>query len=136
MLVPLTATDEIILDVNPGLSSIVHVLKTKILPEVIGGRQAIGSVIDRGDQDKITVITTKMEKVPVVKVIGIISEDTNSCRALAVMTTAVIKFLTSLTSLTFKRIASYRAGVTHKEEKIAEPREGSTDRFSKPLCKG
>jgi septum site-determining protein MinD len=69
--VPLAVADEVILIVNPELSSIVDALKTKILTEVVGGH-VLGSIINRVDQDKTDIITKKMEKVLGVKVIGII----------------------------------------------------------------
>ena len=78
--VPLAVADEVILVVNPELSSIVDALKTKILTEVVGGH-VLGSIINRVDQDKTDIITKKMEKVLGVKVIGIIPEDTNVRRA-------------------------------------------------------
>jgi septum site-determining protein MinD len=59
--VPLAIADEVILVVNPELSSIVDALKTKILTEVVGGH-VLGSIINRVDQDKSDIITKKMEK--------------------------------------------------------------------------
>ena len=46
--VPLAVADEVILVVNPELSSIVDALKTKILTEVVGGH-VLGSIINRVD---------------------------------------------------------------------------------------
>jgi septum site-determining protein MinD len=92
--VPLAVADEVILVVNPELSSIVDALKTKILTEVVGGHVA-GSIINRVDQDKTDIITKKMEKVLGVKVLGIIPEDSNVRRAASAKTPIVIKFPTS-----------------------------------------
>ena len=132
--VPLAVADEVILVVNPELSSIVDALKTKILTEVVGG-QVLGSIINRVDQDKTDVITKKMEKVLGVKVIGIIPEDTNVRRAAAAKTPVVIKYPTSPATLAIKRIASDIIGVAYKEEKAVVQREGFIDRFSKALFK-
>jgi septum site-determining protein MinD len=132
--VPLAVADEVILVVNPELSSIVDALKTKILTEVVGG-QVLGSIINRVEQDKVDVITKKMEKVLGVKVLGIIPEDPNVRRASAAKTPIVIKFPSSPATLAFKRIASDIVGVAYKEEKGAVQREGFIDRFSKALFK-
>jgi septum site-determining protein MinD len=132
--VPLAVADEVILVVNPELSSIVDALKTKILTEVVGG-QVLGTIINRVDQDKVDVITKKMEKVLGVKVLGIIPEDPNVRRASAAKTPIVIKYPSSPATQAIKRIASDLVGVAYKEEKGAVQREGFIDRFSKALFK-
>jgi len=132
--VPLAVADEVILVVNPELSSIVDALKTKILTEVVGG-QVLGTIINRVDQDKVDVITKKMEKVLGVKVLGIIPEDPNVRRASAAKTPIVIKYPSSPATQAIKRIASDLVGVAYKEEKSTAQREGFIDRFSKALFK-
>jgi septum site-determining protein MinD len=130
--VPLVVADEVILVVNPELSSIVDALKTKILTEVVGGH-VLGSIINRVDQSKADVITKKMEKVLGVKVLGIIPEDSNVRRAASAKTPIVIRFPTSPASKAFKRIASDLIGVAYKEEAAVEVKEGFIDRFSRAL---
>ena len=130
--VPLAVADEVILVVNPELSSIVDALKTKILTEVVGGH-VLGSIINRVDQNKTDIISRKMEKVLGVKVLGIIPEDPNIRRSSSAKTPIVIKFPTSPASKAIRRIASDLVGVAYKEEKGAEIKEGFIDRFSKAL---
>lgn len=130
--VPLAVADEVILVVNPELSSIVDALKTKILTEVVGGH-VLGSIINRVDQDKPDVIIKKMEKVLGVKVLGIIPEDANVRKAAAAKTPIVIKFPDSGASKAIRRIASDLIGVAYVEEKPEVAREGFLDRFSKAL---
>ena len=133
--VPLAAADEVILVVNPELSSIVDALKTKILTEVVGGR-VLGTIVNRVDPDKSEVIAKKMEKVLGVKVIGIIPEDANVRRASAVRTPIVIKFPDSIASKAIKKIASDMIGVAYTDETTqAKSREGFIERFSKALFK-
>ncbi|MDO9326909.1 MAG: cell division ATPase MinD [Methanoregula sp.] len=133
--VPLAIADEVILVVNPELSSIVDALKTKILTEVVGGH-VLGSIINRVDQDKSDIISKKMEKVLGVKVLGVIPEDPNVRRASSAKVPIVIKFPTSPASKAIKRIASDLVGVAYKEEEtVAVKREGFIDRFSKALFK-
>jgi len=132
--VPLAVADEVILVVNPELSSIVDALKTKILTEVVGG-QVLGSIINRVDQEKVDVITKKMEKVLGVKVIGLIPEDPNVRRSAAAKTPIVVKYPSSPATIAFKRIAADLVGVAYREEKSAQSKEGFIDRFSKALFK-
>jgi septum site-determining protein MinD len=130
--IPLAIADEVILVVNPELSSIVDALKTKILTEVVGGH-VLGSIINRVDQDKTAIITKKMEKVLGVNVLGIIPEDANVRRASSAKVPIVIKFPTSPASKAIKRIASDLAGTAYTEEAVK--REGFIERFSKALFK-
>ena len=130
--VPLAVADEVILVVNPELSSIVDALKTKILTEVVGG-QVLGSIINRVDQEKVDVITKKMEKVLGVKVIGVIPEDPNVRRSAAAKTPIVVKYPASPATIAFKRIAADLVGVAYKEETVAQSKEGFIDRYSKAL---
>jgi len=132
--VPLAVADEVILVVNPELSSIVDALKTKILTEVVGG-QVLGSIINRVDTEKVDVITKKMEKVLGVKVIGLIPEDPNVRRSAAAKTPIVVKYPSSPATVAFKKIAADLVGVAYKEDKGAEKKEGFIDRFSKALFK-
>ncbi|MFA4825318.1 MAG: cell division ATPase MinD [Methanoregula sp.] len=133
-IVPLAVADEVILVVTPELSAIVDALKTKILTEVVGGH-VIGSIINRVDQDKVDIITKKMEKVLGVKVLGVIPEDPNMRRASSAKVPIVIKFPTSPASLAIKRIASDLAGIAYKEESVTIRKEGFIDRFTKALFK-
>lgn len=132
--VPLAVADEVILVVNPEISSIVDALKTKILTEVVGGHVK-GAIINRVDQEKTDVITRKMEKVLGVKVIGIIPEDSNVRRSSSAKTPLVIKFPASPASKAFRRIASDIIGVTYTEEAATPAKEGFIDRFTKVLFK-
>ncbi len=130
--VPLAVADEVILVVNPELSSIVDALKTKILTEVVGGH-VLGSIINRVDQDKSDIITKKMEKVLGVKVIGIIPEDANVRRSASAKIPIVIKYPDSPASKAIRRIASDLTGVAYKEEPTSRPKKGFIDRFATAL---
>ncbi len=129
--VPLAVADEVILVVNPELSSIVDALKTKILTEVVGGH-VLGSVINRVEPEKAEIITRKMEKVLGVKVLGVIPEDSNVRRAASAKTPIVIKFPASPASKAIKRIASDLTGVVYKEEKAVEVQ----GKFHRPFQQG
>jgi septum site-determining protein MinD len=131
---PLAVADEVILVVNPELSSIVDALKTKILTEVVGGH-VLGTIINRVDPNKSEIISKKMEKALGVRVIGIIPEDANVRRAAAARAPIVVKYPDSPASIAIRRIASGLAGVAFKEDTARVPREGFIERFSKALFK-
>jgi septum site-determining protein MinD len=131
-IVPLAVADEVILVVNPELSSIVDALKTRILTELVGGH-VLGSIINRVDLEKPETMIKKMEKVLGVKVIGIIPEDPNVRRAGSARTPLVIKYPTSPASKAFRRIASGLIGVTYKDDGEEKQKERFIERFTKAL---
>jgi septum site-determining protein MinD len=132
--IPLSVADEVILVVNPELSSVVDGMKTKILTEVVGGH-VLGAIINRVIGDNPDFVTQKMEKVLGVRVIGTIPEDPNVRLAASYKTPIVIKYPASPASIAIKSIAADLAGISYKE--TAEPaREGFIDRFTKALFRG
>jgi len=133
--VPLAIADEVILVVNPELSSIVDALKTKILTEVVGGH-VLGTIINRVDQENNEAISKKMEKVLGVKVIGIIPEDTNVRRAAAARSPIITTYPDSPASKAIHRIASSLVGVAYVDKTPTQTqKEGFIERFSKVLFK-
>lgn len=132
--IPLAIADEVILVVNPELSSIVDALKTKILTEVVGGH-VMGAILNRAGIDKTDFVSQKMEKVLGVKVIGAIPEDPNIRKAASFKTPVVIKYPDSGASIALKRIAANLAGIPFKE-KPQESKDGFVDRFAKVLFRG
>ena len=60
-IVPLAVADEVILVVNPELSSIVDALKTRILTELVGGH-VLGSIINRVNQDNPETMIKKVRR--------------------------------------------------------------------------
>jgi septum site-determining protein MinD len=131
-IVPLAIADEVILVVNPELSSIVDALKTRILTELVGGH-VLGSIINRVDQGNPETMIKKMEKVLGVKVIGLIPEDPNVRRAASARTPLVIKFPSSPASKGIRRIASDLIGVAYKDGGDGGSKEGFIERFTKAL---
>jgi septum site-determining protein MinD len=132
--IPLAIADDVILVVNPELSSIVDALKTKILTEVVGGH-VLGAILNRAGIEKTEFVSQKMEKVLGVKVIGSIPEDPNIRKAASFKTPVVIKYPESPASLALKKIAAGMAGIPFKET-AHETREGFVDRFAKVLFRG
>jgi septum site-determining protein MinD len=132
--IPLAIADEVILVVNPELSSIVDALKIRILTDVVGGH-VNGAILNRAGPERSDVISQKMEKVLGVKVIGMIPEDPNVRRAASSKTPVVVKFPDSPSSLAIKQIAAGLAGVAYKERLPDkwEAQEGFIERFARVL---
>lgn len=132
--IPLAVADDVILVVNPELSSIVDALKTKILTEVVGGH-VLGVIINRAGVEKPELVSQKMEKVLGVKVIGTIPEDSNIRRAASYKIPVVIKYPASGSSVAIKKIAASIAGITY-DEKMVETKDNFIERFAKVLFRG
>jgi septum site-determining protein MinD len=132
--IPLAVADDVILVVNPELSSIVDALKTKILTEVVGGH-VLGVIINRAGVEKPELVSQKMEKVLGVKVIGTIPEDPNIRRAASFKIPVVIKYPASGSSVAIKKIAASLSGITY-DDKMVETKDKFIERFAKVLFRG
>jgi len=132
--IPLSVADEVILVVNPELSSVVDAMKTKILTEVVGGH-VLGAIINRAVMDNPDFVSQKMEKILGVRVIGTIPEDPNVRLAASYKTPIVIRYPASAASIAIKRIAAELAGISYKET-TETTKEGFIDRFAKALFRG
>jgi septum site-determining protein MinD len=134
--IPLAIADEVILIVNPELSSMVDALKTKILTELVGG-SVKGVILTRATMENTEVSKQKMEEVLGVKVIGIIPEDQNVRRAAAYKAPIVVRYPDSGASKAYKRIAANLAGTPYVEnqDKVSS-RESFIDRMARSIFKG
>ncbi|MBN2734019.1 MAG: cell division ATPase MinD [Methanomicrobiaceae archaeon] len=133
--IPLAIADEVILVVNPELSSMVDALKTKILTELIGGHVK-GAILNRATLEKTDVSVHKIEEVLGVKVIGLIPEDPNVRRATAYKTPIVVKYPDSPASVEIKRIAADIAGVEFKNPQLlSKSKEKFLDRLARSLIR-
>ncbi|WOF17164.1 AAA family ATPase [Methanoplanus sp. FWC-SCC4] len=138
-IVPLAIADEVILVVNPDLSSIVDALKTKMLTEFIGGKVR-GAIINRVTSVDDTITKDQIENMLSVPIIGMIPEDVNVRRASANRMPVVAKYPTSEASRAFRRISSSLTGVHYPEDDKMEnntgKKEGFIDRLARALFPG
>jgi len=133
--IPLAIADEVILVVNPELSSMVDALKTKILTELIGGH-VMGAILNRATLENTEVSVHKIEEVLGVKVIGLIPEDPNVRRAAAYKTPIVIKYPDSPASKEIGKIAAKIAGKEYSETKTDISGDKFIDRLAKSIVRG
>jgi septum site-determining protein MinD len=129
--VPLTVADEVLLVVNPEISSLVDALKTKILTETIGGTIG-GAIINRAVLEDAEMNRRKIEKTLGVSVIDTVPEDANVRRAAAARTPVVVRSPGSESSKAFRRIAASLAGIPVEEEP-GEAQEGFVERLARAL---
>ncbi|MCK9308367.1 MAG: cell division ATPase MinD [Methanoculleus sp.] len=129
--VPLTVADEVLLVVNPEISSLVDALKIKILTEMIGGTVG-GAILNRATPEETDQDRRKIEKNLGVTIIDTIPEDANVRRAAAARTPVVVKSPGSESSKAFRRIAASLAGFPVQEEP-QEVQEGFVERLARAL---
>ncbi len=135
--IPLAIADEVLLVVNPELSSMADAVKTKVLTEMVGG--AIGGIIlNRASAEKTELTAQKIGDIMGVKVLEVIPEDPSVRRAAAFKTPVVVKYTDSSAAIAYRRLASKIAGSSHIESLHAsgEKREGFIDRLARSLFKG
>ncbi|MDD3621716.1 MAG: cell division ATPase MinD [Methanofollis sp.] len=131
--VPLAVADEVILVVNPEISSIVDALKTKILTELVGGRVQ-HAIINRAGRDNIDLVEHKIEKTLGVTTLGAVPEDSFVRESAAYKTPMVIRHPTCPASRAIKKIAAEIAGCEYHDEG-GTMREGFIDRLARTLFK-
>ncbi|MDH7593024.1 MAG: cell division ATPase MinD [Methanomicrobiales archaeon] len=132
--VALAIADEVILVVNPELSSMADALKTKILTEMVGGR-VYGAILNRAGMENTELRRHSVEDVLGVRVIDMIPEDPNVRKAAAYKTPVVLKYPTSEASRSFRRIAADLAGQEYSEESD-KMKEGFIERMARTLFGG
>jgi len=132
--VALAIADEVILVVNPELSSMADALKTKILTEMVGGK-VFGAILNRAGMENTELRRHSVEDVLGVRVIDMIPEDSNVRRAAAYKTPVVLKYPTSESSRAFRRIAAELAGFEYSDESDKE-KEGFIERLARTLFGG
>lgn len=108
--IPLTVADEVLLVVNPEISSLVDALKVKILTEMIGGTVG-GAILNRVMPGNTQMSRKKIEQTLGVPIIDTIPEDADVRRAAAARTPVVVRSPGSPSSKAFRRIAASLAGI-------------------------
>ncbi len=129
----LTMADEVILVVNPEISSLVDALKVKILTETVGGTVR-GAILNRAALESADAGRREIEETLGVQVIGMIPEDPNVRRAAAARAPVVMAYPDSESSRAFRKIAAAMAGFP-VEEKPDTVQEGFIERLTRTLLR-
>ncbi|NLZ29802.1 MAG: P-loop NTPase [Methanomicrobiales archaeon] len=132
-ILPLTVADEVILVVNPEISSLVDALKIKILAETVGSTVG-GAILNRATLESANTGRREIEETLGVQVIDTIPEDANIRRAAAARTPVVVKYPDSRSSKAFRRIAAAMAGFPVEKNPDAV-QEGFIERLARALIR-
>ncbi len=107
--IPLAIADEVILVVNPELSSMLDASKVEAVVDIVGGRVG-GIVINRVPPYSATTTVQKIGEVMNSPVLGVIPEDSNVRTATAFKTPVVIRYPESPASRGYKALAARLIG--------------------------
>ena len=132
--IPLAIADQVLLVVNPELSSMADALKTKVLTEMLGGNIG-GALLNRAGLERTEINKHKVAELLGVTVLEMIPEDSNIRRSAAFKMPIVVKSPTSPAAIAYKRLASHFAGTEFVEPEIGseEPTEGFVGRLGRVL---
>ncbi|WP_048151031.1 cell division ATPase MinD [Methanolacinia paynteri] len=133
--IPLAIADEVILIINPELSSMVDALKTKILTELIGGKVK-GFILNRATFENTEVSVKKIQEVLDLDLIGVVPEDPNVRRSAAYRQPIIIRYPDSPASVEIKRIAARLAGMEFDADSVKKKKEDKfLDRLARSMTK-
>ncbi|RLG54130.1 MAG: septum site-determining protein MinD, partial [Candidatus Hydrothermarchaeota archaeon] len=127
-LAAISAAEEIILVVNPDVSSISDALKTKVISEKLGCR-ILGVVVNRVEHSQAEITAEEVSAILEAPVIAIVPEDRNVRVASIYGEPVVIRFPSSPASIAIKRLAATVLG-----ERVTMPLE--KEGILKKLLKG
>ena len=134
--VPLAIADEVILVVNPEISSLADAMKIKVLVEMIDS-SIMGIVLNRVVNTTTEISNQKVESLLEVPILQSIPDDVNIGHASAFRKPVVVKYPDSPSSIAFKKLASSLAGVAIPvETEEIEAKEGFIDRLARALFGG
>ena len=134
--IPLAIADEVLLVVNPELSSMADAVKTKVLTEMVGGTVG-GIVLNRASAEKTELTSQKIGDIMGIRVLEVIPEDASVRRAAAFKTPVVVKYPDSPAAQAYKRLARKLSGAKKEEAPAeADKGEGFIDRLARSLFKG
>lgn len=135
--IPLAIADQVVLVVNPELSSMADALKTKVLTEMLGGGIG-GAILNRAGMERTEINRQKVADLLGMEVIEMVPEDSNVRRSAAFKTPIVIKTPNSPAAVAFKRLAARVSGNDFIEpaEGEEENEEGFVGRLARVLFGG
>lgn len=133
--IPLAIADQVILVVNPELTSMADALKTKALTEMLG-RTVEGAVLNRATLEKTEINRNKVSELLGVKILEMIPEDANMRLSAAFKMPIVIKSPNSPASIAYKRLAAQLAGEKYIETKVEKDGRSFVDRLVKSVFGG
>ncbi len=136
--IPLAIADEVLLVVNPELSSLADAVKIKVLTEMVGGAVG-GIVLNRASAEKTMLTSQKISQIMGAEVLEVIPEDSSVRRAAAFKTPVVVMYPDSPAAKGYKKLAAKLAGSKAMVTETAgaeSQKEGFIDRLARSLFGG
>lgn len=135
--IPLAIADEVLLVVNPELSSLADAVKIKVLTEMVGGAVG-GIVLNRASAEKTMLTSQKISQIMGAEVLEVIPEDASVRRAAAFKTPVVVMYPESPAAKGYKKLAAKLAGskAMVSETIGGQQKEGFIDRLARSLFGG
>ncbi|MDY6776155.1 MAG: cell division ATPase MinD [Halobacteria archaeon] len=132
-LIPLSVADEVILVVNPEISSMADATKTNIMAEKLGTDVA-GAVLTRTSNEESEMNVERIEEILEVEVLERVPEDPEVRKSAIYKRPVVVHSPNSPASRAYKRLASRLSGEEFEEEiHEEEDEEGFVSRMAKTL---
>jgi len=112
--IPLAIADEVLLVVNPELSSMLDAAKVEAVIDIVGGTLG-GIIINRVPAYRAGVTCQKMGEVMNARILGVIPEDSSVRTATAFKTPVVVMYPDSIASRGYKALAARLAGMANAQ---------------------
>jgi septum site-determining protein MinD len=125
--IPLAIADEVLLVVNPELSSMLDAAKVEAVVDIVGGTLG-GIIINRVPPYRASITVQKIGEVMKAPVLGVIPEDANVRTATAFKTPVVIRYPESPAARGYKALAALLVGekprpVAHQSHPVLERKQ-------------
>ncbi len=133
--IPLAVSDEVLLVVNPEISSLADALKTKMVTEMVGSHVG-GVILNRASIDKTELSKREVGSILASEVIAAIPEDAEVRRSAAFKQPVVIRKKDSPAAVALQKLAADIAGETFTEPESCGKQEGFVGRFVRSIFGG
>lgn len=116
-LIPLALADDVILVVNPEISSLADSLKTKKVTEMLGSSVS-GAILNRVGGERTDLSRLEVSKILGTEVIAVIPDDVEVRRSAALKKPVVVRRTNSPAAIAFRRLAAQMANTAFTEPAI------------------
>jgi septum site-determining protein MinD len=137
--IPLAIADEVLLVVNPELSSMLDAAKVEAVIDIVGGSLG-GIVINRVPLYRAAMTVQRIGEVMNAPVLGVIPEDANVRTSTAFKTPVVLRYPESPASRGYKALATRIAGIKYQPDLpqsthpiLQHKKEGFVDRLTRSV---
>jgi len=117
-LIPLALADDVVLVVNPEISSLADALKTKRVAEMLGSHVS-GTILNRVGGERTDLSRQEVSKILGTDVIAVVPDDVEVRRSAALKKPIVLRRTNSPAAIAYRKLAAQMAGTAFTEPRIA-----------------